>query len=93
MLKAAARDERARLNKRVDHRLVGVTLFAVIVDHALAFKAQGVACEEPCVIDCEGNRGIDPPGLKVGAILAPDIKVLAAVAGRGVDKARCPTLR
>ena len=39
MLEAAARDDIAGFDQRLDHRLVGVALLAFVVDDALAGEA------------------------------------------------------
>ena len=87
MLVARARDQRAGLGQRRDHREIGVAELALVVDHALAFEARRVLGEEAGLVDGEGNLGVDAARFERGAIVLPDLEVLGAVAGRGVHKA------
>ena len=87
MLELAARHEIAGGDQRRDHRLIGVALVALGVNDALALKARRVAGEEAVGVNRVGNARVDAA---LGQHLAaghPDIKIVAAMAGRGVDEA------
>ena len=59
MLELSARDERARLDKRVDDGLVGVARFALVVDDALALEAGRLVGERAVLVDGVGNARVD----------------------------------
>ena len=82
----AARQQHAGLDQRLDHGVVGVALFALVVDDAFTRKTRRLIGERAIFIDGVGNRGVDATRLQFARIRGPDIEVLAAVAGRGVDK-------
>ncbi len=87
MLKPAARDQHAGLDQRLDHRLVGVALLAFVGDDALAGEAGRGFGEAAVGIDGVGDRGDDTGRLELRLVRHPDVEVLAAVTGRGVDEA------
>ena len=87
MLEPAACQEHAAFDQRLDHGLVGVALLALVVDDALAGEARRLIGEGAVFIDGVGNRGVDAAGFQLARIRRPDIEILAAVAGRGVDEA------
>ena len=87
MLEPAAREQLAALDQRLDHGLVGVTLFALIVDDALADKAGRVVGIGAVLVDSVGDRGVDAALIELTRVRHPDVKILAAVARRGVDEA------
>ncbi len=78
----------AGFDQRLDHRVVGVALLALVVDDALADEAGHGIGEGAVLVDGVGNRGIDAARFQRGAIGGPDLEVLAAVSGRGVHEAR-----
>ena len=88
MLQPAARDDVAGGGERLDDGLVGVALLALVIDDAFALEAGGVGSERAVLIDGVGNRRIDAARLECPCIRSPDIKVLAAVTGRGMNEAR-----
>ncbi len=92
VLVARAGDQRACLDQRLDHRLVGVAELALVVDHALAVEARRVLGEEAGLVDGEGDLGVDAARFERGAVLFPDLEVLGAVAGRGMHEARAGVL-
>ena len=59
MLQPAARDEVAGLDQRLDHGLVGVALFALVVDDAFSGEAGGLIGESSVLVDGVGNSCID----------------------------------
>ncbi len=87
MLEAAARDQHAGLDQRLDHRLVGVALLALVVDDALAGEAGRRRGEGAVLVDGVGDRGVDAARFEFARVRGPDLEVLAAVAGRGVHEA------
>src|SRR5579875_1987019 len=87
MFEPSAREEIAGVYERLDHRLVGVALLALVVDDALAGKARRLLGEEAVGIDGIGNARVDLAPLELGLMRHPDVEVLAAVARRGVDEA------
>ena len=87
MLQPAAREQHAGLDQRLDHGLVGVALFALVVDDALAREARRLIGEGAVLVDGVGDRGVDAARFELARIRRPDVEVLAAVAGRGVHEA------
>jgi hypothetical protein len=76
---AAAGEKTSHLDELVDHRLVGAAGLAVLLDHPLAGEKRQVGPEGRVVEDVE--RHPEP-------VLQPDLEVVVAVAGRGMDEAR-----
>ena len=87
MLEAAARQQHAGVDQRLDHGLVGVALLALVVDDALAGEARGLIGQRAVLVDGIGNRRRDAARFEFTRIRRPDIEVLAAVSGRGVHEA------
>ena len=87
VLEAAARDQHAGVDQRLDHRLVGVALLALVVDDALAREAGRGLGEGAVLVDGVGDGGVDAARFERGLVFHPDVEVLAAVAGRGVHEA------
>ena len=93
MLEPAAREQVSGLDQRGDDGLVGVALLALVVDDAgrSAFavrpEARGVLGVVAGIVDGEGDGGRDAARLEVAGSVHPGLEVLAAVTGRGVDKA------
>ena len=87
MLEPAARQKLAGLDQRLDHGLVGVALFALVVDDAFAGEARRVIGEGAVLVDGVGDGGVDAARFQLARIRHPDVEVLAAVAGRGVHEA------
>ena len=77
----------AGLDQRLDHRLVGVALLALVVDDALAVEARRLRGERAVLVDGVGDGGVDAARFERARVGGPDLEVLAAVAGRGVDEA------
>ena len=88
MLEPAARQQLAGLDQRLDHGLVGVALFALVIDDAVAREARGMVGEGAVLVDGVGDGGVDAALLEFARIRCPDVEVFAAVAGRGVHEAR-----
>ena len=61
MLELSARDERARLDQRVDDGLVGVADFALVGDDALALEAGRLVGEGAVLVDRVGNARCRSP--------------------------------
>jgi hypothetical protein len=82
-----------RRDQRVDDRLVGVALLAVVVDDArrpaLAVRAEArrVLGEKPASSTVKGMAVSMPRARSSLGAAHPGLEVLAAVAGRGVDEA------
>ena len=87
VLEAAAGDQRVGLRECLDDRVVGVALVAVLLEHALALEAGGVAGESAVGVDGEGDVRADAARDQVGLIGHPNLEVVAAVAGRRVHEA------
>ena len=87
MLEPRARDQHAGVGQRLDHRLVGIALLALVGEHALAGEARRLVGEAAVGIDGVGNGRVDAARGELRRIRRPDIEVVAAVAGRGVDEA------
>ncbi len=87
VLQAAARDDIAGLDQRLDHRLVGIALFALVVDDTLAGEPGCGLGEGAVFIDGVGNRRVDAARFECRAVHRPHVKVFAAVSGGGVHKA------
>ena len=87
MLEAAARDQHAGFDQRLDHRLVGVALLALVGEHTLAGKTRRLRGERAVFVDGIGNGGVDALRSKHPRIRRPDIEVLAAMARRGMHEA------
>ncbi len=87
MLEPAARQQHAGIDQRLDHGLVGVALFALVVDDAFSGEARRMIGEGAVLVDGVGDRGVDAARFERARIRHPDIEVLAAVAGCGVDEA------
>ena len=95
VLQPSAREQHVALDQRVDDRLVGVALLAVVVDDArrpaLAVRpeARRILGEEAGIVDGEGDRRCRCRAARSsGAGIHPGVKVLAAMTGRGVHEAR-----
>ena len=86
VLEAAAGDQRVGVLQRLDHRVVGVALVALVREHALALEARRLAGEGAVGVDGEGDGGVDAARDQRGLARHPDLEVVAAVAGRGVHK-------
>ena len=87
MFQPAARQQHAGLDQRLDHGLVGVALFALVVDDAFSGKARRLIGEGAVLVDGIGDGGVDAARFQLARIRHPDVEILAAMAGRGVDKA------
>ena len=87
MLEPAARQQHAALDQRLDHGLVGVALFALVVDDALAGEARRLIGEGAVLVDGVGDGGVDAARFQFARIRRPDVEILAAMAGRGVHEA------
>ena len=87
MLQLAARDQISCGQQFCDHRVVGVALFAFVVDHALARKAWRLGGIIAVGVHGVGDIRVDAARDQFALVAHPNVKVVAAVAGRGVDKA------
>ncbi len=87
VLEAAARDQRIGVLQRLDDGIVGVTLVAVLLEHALALEAGGLAGEGAVGVDGEGNVRAYAALDQAGLVGHPDLEVVAAVPGRRVHEA------
>ena len=59
VLEAAARDQHAGVDQRLDDGVVGVALFAFVGEHALAGKARRMIGERAVLVDGIRNNRID----------------------------------
>ncbi len=88
MLQPPARDEIARRDKRLDHRVIGVALVALLGKHALAGKAGRLVGVEAVGVDRIGDARVDAALGEHAPARHPYVEVLAAMSGRRVDEAR-----
>src|SRR5262249_43419990 len=86
VLEPAARDQHAGVGQRLDDSVVGVALLALLGEHALSRKTRRRLGEGAVLVDGVGNRRVDAARGELCGIRSPNIEVLAAVAGRGVDE-------
>ena len=87
MLEPAARDQHADFDQGLDHRVVGVALFAIVGDDALAGKARRLVGEAAVGVDGVRNGGVDAARGELRRVCGPDIEVFAAVAWSRVHEA------
>ena len=87
VLETAARDDVAGLDQRLDHGVVGVAFFALVVDHAPAGEARHRTGEGTVLVDGVGDVRVHAARFEVARIRGPDFEILAAVAGRGMHEA------
>ncbi len=59
MLQPPARDQHAGIDQRLDHRLVGIALLALVGEHALALEARRFLGEAAVGVDGEGDARLD----------------------------------
>ncbi len=88
MLQAPARENISRGGERGDDGVVCVALVALIGDDTLAFEAGGVGGVKAVLVDGVGDAGVDSTLREHAAARHPDVEVVAAMTGRGVDEAR-----
>ena len=86
MLEPPAREQHAGLDQRLDHRLVGVALLALVGEDALAGEAGRLIGEAAVGVDGVGNGGVDACARKLCARSPSRLEVFAAVPGSGVDE-------
>ena len=87
MLEPAAGDERGRLDQGIDDRSIGVAGFPLVGDDALAFEARRLFGEGAVLVDRVGNAGVDSTLLQEPRARGPELEILAAMAGRGMNEA------
>ena len=87
MLEPSARDQHTGVDQGLDHRLVGIALLAFVGEHALAGKARRLFGEAAVGVDGVGNSRVDAARREFDRVGSPNIEILAAMAGRGVDEA------
>ena len=88
MLEPAASQKGARVDQGFDDRLVRIALLALVIDDPLSLEAGGFARESAVLVDGVGDARIDVPRREHARARHPELEVLAAVTGRGVDEAR-----
>ena len=86
MFQAPARQQHTGVDQGLDHGVVGVALFALVVDDAFSREAGCLIGERAVLVDGVRDRGIDAARFQRACVRGPDIEVLAAVARRGVDE-------
>src|SRR4051794_5228068 len=82
----SAREQRATLNQSLDHGLICVALFALVVDDALAGEAGGLFGEGAVLVHGVGNGRVNAAMPELAGISRPYFEVLAAVTGRGMNE-------
>ncbi len=93
VLQAATREKHVARDERFDDGLVGVALLALVVDDArraafaVGTEARRILGEIAGVVHGEGDGRIDAACRKIAGRIHPGVKVLAAMAGSGVDEA------
>ena len=100
MLEARARDDVAARRERRDHGIIRVALLALVGDDAFGLAIIVARAEagrligvEAVAIDRIGNDWRNAALLQCRAACAPDVEILAAMAGRGVDEAGAGVIR
>src|SRR5260370_5490888 len=88
MLQASARQQDAGLEQRTDYGLVGVALFAFVVDNAFSRKTGRMIGEGAVLIDGIWNCGVDFSRVQQRLVFHPDIEVFAAMSRCGVYESR-----
>src|SRR6185437_7109917 len=88
-----ARDDHAGLDQRLDHRLVGIALFAFVVDNTLAGETGCLIGKSAVFIDGIGNGGIDAVFAKPSGVRSPNYKILSSMTWRSVDEASASIIR
>src|SRR5438552_9364644 len=86
VLQPSARQQLAGFHQRLDHGFVGVALFALVVDDAFSGKTGRMIGEGAVLVDRVWDGGVDAARFQFARVRRPDVKVLAAMAGRGVDE-------
>jgi hypothetical protein len=86
VLEAAAGQEGARIAQGGDHRVIGVTLFALVGDDALLREAGCILGKESVRIHREGDGGGNALVLQIGLACHPDVVIVRAMTGSGVDE-------
>jgi hypothetical protein len=81
------RPQHAGVDQGLDHGVVGVTLFSLVVDDAFSREARGLFGEGAVLVNGIGDGGVDAARFELTRIRHPDIEVFAAVPGCGVDEA------
>ena len=74
VLQAPARDDLAGFDQRLDDRLVGVALLALVVDDALAGEAGRVLGEDAVLVDGVGDCRIDAARFQFARVCGPDVE-------------------
>src|ERR1700688_3372258 len=87
MFQTPACDEVAGLGQRLDHRVVGIALLALVVEYALALETRRLRGERAVFINGIRDRRVDTAFLKIACGRNPGLEVFPAVARRGVDEA------
>ena len=88
MLEARAGEQHAALRKGFNHSLVGVTLFTLVGDDALAGETRRLLGECAVGIDRVGNDRTDAARFEFAGICGPDVEVFAAMTGCRVNETR-----
>src|SRR5262245_19614886 len=86
MFEPPARDQRVGRDQRLDDRLVGITLVALIVDDALALETRRLFGETAVAVHGEGDHRIDAALFQLGGMLLPNLEIFATMPGCGVDE-------
>ena len=86
MLEAAARQQHAGVDQGLDAGVVGVALFALVVDDAFSREARRLLGEGAVFVDGVGDGGVDAARCQFARIRRPDVEILAAVSGRRMHK-------
>ena len=93
VLQPAAREQHVALDQRVDDGLVGIALLAVVVDDARRAalrsgpKPGASLVKKPASSTVKGMAVSMPRAAQLRRGVHPGVKVLAAMAGRGVHEA------
>src|SRR6476659_7783749 len=87
VLETPARDQHMRLDQRLDHRLVGVALLALVVDDAFAGESGCGFGKSTIFINCIRNSRVDATLFQSAAARSPNLKVLAPMPRRSVHEA------
>src|SRR6516165_10412435 len=88
MLEASARNDHAGPDERLDHGLVGVAFFALVIDDAFASKTGRRLRESSVFIHRIRNSRVQASGIQQRLVTHPNLEVFPTVPWRSVNKAR-----
>jgi len=88
VLETTARDDHTSFNQSLDHRLVGIPLFTLVIDDALASEPRRSLGQCAIFIDSVRNCGVDAFSSNLSTLGGPDFEIIPAMSWRRVNKPR-----